>query len=96
MPSYRVTISVGRLAPGVMPDSVLPRAAAAAAELVVVEASDLSVVAGSPRIVVRFAAEDAGQALRVGGHVVEQTGLIAEPLSWTVTARDQGRWYLVR
>lgn len=96
MPSYRVTISVGRLAPGVMPDSVLPRAAAAAAELVVVEASDLSVVAGSPRIIVRFTAEDAGQALRVGGHVVEQTGHFAEPLSWTVTARDHGRWALVR
>lgn len=96
MSSYRVTIAVGRLAPGVNPDAVLPAAAAAAAELGVVEATDLAVVAGSPRITVRFTADDDAQALAVGNHVAEQTGLIAEPLSWSVTVRNKGRWYLVR
>lgn len=96
MPSYRVTIGIGRLAPGVSPDTVLPTAAAAAAELAVVEASDLAVVAGAPRITVRFTEDNDAAALGVGSHVVDRTARVADPLTWAVTVREKGRWYLVR
>lgn len=96
MPSYRVTIGIGSLAPGVSPDTVLPAAAAAAAELAVVEASDLAVVAGAPRITVRFTEDDDAAALGVGHRVVQRTALVADPLTWVVMVREKGRWYLVR
>jgi hypothetical protein len=96
MPSYRVIISIGALRPGVRPDTVLPTAAAAAAELTTVEASDLAVVAGSARATVRFSADDGDSALTVGDHVVQKTRLVAEPVSWLVTERVKGRWLPVR
>lgn len=92
MPSYRVILVVGRLTPGTAPQQVLPAAAAAAAELTRVEAQDLAVVAGEPRITVRYQAEDDGQAFDVAGRVVgEVTGLAAVPRS-VVTRREGGRW----
>jgi ABC-type tungstate transport system substrate-binding protein len=96
MPSYRVTIAIGALQRGVRPDAVLPAAAAAAAERTVVEASDLAVVAGTARATVRFTADDGAAALAVGGHVVEQTRVLADPVSWLVTERVKGRWLPVR
>jgi hypothetical protein len=96
MPSYRVIMSIGALQPGVRPDAVLPAAAAAAAELTTVEASDLAVVAGSARATVRFTAEDADAALAVGRHVVAGTRRVADPVTWQVTERVKGRWLPVR
>ncbi|MBC7442580.1 MAG: hypothetical protein H7311_08685 [Ramlibacter sp.] len=96
MPSYRITLIIGSLRPGVTPDSVLPGMASAAAELTTVEASDLAVVAGSARATVRFTADDPAMALRVGRHVVDATRARAEPLSWQVTERVASRWYPVR
>ena len=89
-------MTIGALRPGVAPDSVLPTAADAAGELTTVEASDLSVVAGSARITVRFTADDAASALKVGRHVVTATKGVAEPLSSAVTERVKGRWNVVR
>ena len=66
MPSYRITITIGALRPGVEPPSVLPAAARAADELTTVEASDLGIVSGMPRIVVRFTADDAATAQLAG------------------------------
>ena len=96
MPSYRVTITIGRLAPGVPPDAVLPAAAESAAEFATVEASDVAVVRGEARLTVRFAEDDDEIALAIGGHVVTRTSELAEPLAWAVTVRDGGRWYPVR
>jgi hypothetical protein len=96
MPSYRVTMIIGALQPGVRPDAVLPAAAAAAAEYTTVEASDLAVVAGSARATVRFTADDDAAALRIGDHVVAETRLVAEPVSWLITERVKGRWLPVR
>ncbi|WP_104167236.1 hypothetical protein [Cryobacterium sp. N22] len=96
MPSYRVTMTIGALQPGVRPDAVLPAAAAAAAERTTVEASDLAVVAGSARATVRFIADDGDAALKVGDHVVAQTRLVAVPVTWLVTERVKGRWLPVR
>lgn len=96
MPSFRITLIIGSLRPGVAPDSVLPTLAAAAAELTSVEASDLAVVAGSPRAIVRFTADDAAMALRVGDHVLAAARASVEPVSWQVTERVKARWYPVR
>jgi hypothetical protein len=96
MPSYRIEMSIGSLRPGVSPDSVLPTAAAAAAELTTVEASDLAVVAGSARATVRFSADDASTALTIGRAVLKATRGVAEPLSWRVTERVKSRWVPVR
>lgn len=89
-------MAIGALRARVAPDSVLPTAASAANELTTVEASDLSVVAGSARITVRFMADDADLALQIGRHVVAATQAVAEPLAWRVTERVNGRWYVVR
>jgi hypothetical protein len=96
MPSYRVTITIGRLSLGVRPDAVLPTAAEAAAEFATVEASDVAVVRGAARITVRFAEEDSEVALSIGEHIVARTSALAEPVAWAVTVRDGGRWYPVR
>jgi hypothetical protein len=96
MPSYRVIMSVGDLQPGARPDAVLPAAARAAAELTTVEASDLAVVAGQARATVRFTADHSDLALAIGQHVVQQTRLVADPVTWQVTERVKGRWLPVR
>lgn len=96
MPSYRITITIGALRPGVEPPSVLPAAARAADELTTVEASDLGVVSGMPRIVVRFTADDAATAQTIARHVVTTVSTLAEPLAATVTERVKSRWYVVR
>jgi beta-lactamase class A len=92
MPSFRVTMIIGALRPGGSPAAVLPTAAAAAAELTTVEASDLAVVAGTARATVRFTADDAELAAQIGRHVVDVTSTVAEPISSVVTERVKGRW----
>jgi hypothetical protein len=96
MPSYRVIMTIGALRPGVRPDAVLPAAAAAAAERTTVEASDLAVVAGTARATVRFTADDGDVAAAIGGHIVERTRTVADPVSWLVTERVKGRWLPLR
>jgi hypothetical protein len=96
MPSFRVTMIIGALQPGSTPASVLPTAAAAAAQKTTVEASDLALVKGSPRVNVRFTADDAQQALEVGRHVIEATRTVADPVSSVVTERVGGTWVAVR
>jgi len=88
-------MAVGALAPGAQPSAVLPAAAAAAAELVVVEASDVQVVSGQPRIVVRFTADDAEIADQVARHVASTTAAMAQVLSWQLTERAGSRWAAV-
>jgi hypothetical protein len=96
MPSYRITITIGTLRAGAQPPSVLPAAASAAGELTTVEASDIAIVSGMPRITVRFTADGAGFAKQVAGAVVSAVSALAEPLAATVTERVKGRWYVVR
>ena len=95
MPSFRVTVTIGALRPGVQPEAVLPFAAAAAAQRAVVEASDLAVVRGSARIIVRFTADDVGRGWQIGRAVVDDLRSVADPQTWAVTLRDGGRWYPV-
>ncbi|TFD05565.1 MULTISPECIES: hypothetical protein [unclassified Cryobacterium] len=96
MPSYRVTMSIESLHPGTAPASVVPRAAAAAAEFTTVEASDLTIVAGAARVIVRFTADDAASALQIGAHVVADLRVVAELRAFMVTERVKGTWVPVR
>jgi hypothetical protein len=89
-------MTVGMLRPGVTPDRVLPTAADAAAALTTVEAADLGIVAGAPRITIRFTADDAEIAGQLGQHIASATDAVAEVLVAKVTERVKGRWYVVR
>ncbi|MDQ1576922.1 MAG: hypothetical protein QOH55_2072 [Microbacteriaceae bacterium] len=93
MPSFRVTLEVEALRPGVAPESVLPAAAAAAAGLTIVEASSLDVVRGSARITVRFTAEDDTTAFGIASQVARKTRSLADVPSWLVTRRVGGQWH---
>ena len=95
MPSYRVTMVVGALAPGVAPQQVLPGAKTAALELTVVEANDVAVVAGEARITVRFAADDPEIARQVGAHVATSTAALADVERWKLTGLVDGRWIAI-
>ena len=92
MASYRVTLTIGRLAPGVDPESVLPTAAGAAARTVVVEAQDVAVVRGQARLTVRFGADDDHGAALVADDVAAETTRVAEVLAAALTRRDGSRW----
>jgi hypothetical protein len=95
MPSYRVTLTVGTLRPGVRPDSVLPAAAASAAGLTTVEASDVTLVRGEPRLVVRYECAADEPAHRIGAVVEATVGELADVVQGRVTRRDGGAWTLV-
>jgi hypothetical protein len=92
VPSYRVTMSIGALLPGVRPELVVPSAADGVRELAVVEAADLAVVSGSARVTVRFTEDDDEHAELVGAHGVLGAQQVAEVLTWRITRRDGGVW----
>jgi hypothetical protein len=96
VPSYRVTVTVGALRPGVEPPALLPAAADAAAALTQVEASDVAVVRGEARITVRFLADDDRAASRIGHQVVMRVDELAELTKPRLTRRYGGRWYPLR
>jgi hypothetical protein len=87
-------MTIGALATGTAPQRVMPDAADAVAELTTVEASDVAVVSGMPRVTVRFTAEDA-TAHQIARHCVERTRQLAEVATWRLTRRVGGRWYVV-
>jgi hypothetical protein len=96
MPSYRVTLTMGAVRAGVDPGAILPSAASAARELTTVEASDIAVVAGQARIIVRYMAEDADVALQFGEHVARSVQQLAAVAGYSVTERVGNRWQGVR
>lgn len=61
MPSYRVTLDVLDVLPGHAPPEVMDTAVATVRATHVVEADQLDVVAGVPRITVRFTVDAAGR-----------------------------------
>ncbi|TAM70672.1 MAG: hypothetical protein EPN48_04750 [Microbacteriaceae bacterium] len=93
MPSFRVTMTIGALAPGVAPTQVVPVAEGAAAQLTTVEASDVAVVSGAARVTVRFTADDAELAQQIAQHTADTTGAVAEVLAWRLAERVGGGWY---
>ncbi|MFC4224063.1 hypothetical protein [Lysinibacter cavernae] len=92
MPSYRVTLTIGALLAGNGPAEVLPAASHAARDVAVLEAADVSVVAGAPRITVRFTADDNDIARQVSRHVVASTAAVARVTMVQITLRSGNRW----
>jgi hypothetical protein len=95
MPSYRVTLVVGTLQPGVDPGRILPTAKEAALELAVVEAADVQVVSGQARIVIRFAADEGEIAAQIGQHVASTVSKLANVTTWSITERVRNLWVAV-
>ncbi len=95
MPSYRDTMTVGSLRPGVSPASVLPAAAEAAGLLATVEASDIAVVSGTARLTVRFTCDDPSIARQIGEWVVASVSALADIPTFIVTERVGTRWHAV-
>ena len=96
VPTYRITLAVGRLSPGVTPETVLPAAADAARVRVTVEACDLAVVRGEARVTVRYTADDDGQAVDVARRVRAVVSGLADVSSPTLSRRYGSRWHRVR
>lgn len=92
MPSYRVTMTVGALRPGVPPERVQPRAEEAVSEIAVLEASSVDVVRGEARLTIRFTADDAELAEQVAHHVMATTAEVVELGRAILTERDGGTW----
>ncbi|MFD2338900.1 hypothetical protein FGG90_04160 [Clavibacter tessellarius] len=92
MPSYRITMTVGALRAGADPSAVLPAAARVAAERATLEANDIQVVRGEPRLTVRFTADDDDMAERVAGTVRARTAELVDVPRASITRRDGGTW----
>jgi hypothetical protein len=92
VPSYRVTLVVGVLHPGVDPAAVLPAAADAARVLTKVEAQDVAVVAGEARVVVRYLALGDTGARTVASRVADEVRALAQVRRADLDRRDGGRW----
>ena len=85
-------MTVGALRPGADPAAVLPSAAAEAARVATLEANDLQVVRGEPRLTVRYTAEDDAAAERVAAAVRARTSELVEVVRGSITRRDGGDW----
>ena len=102
MPSFRAQLNITGLRPGHLPEQVMEAAVDGVGSAHVVEANQLDVVAGVPRITVRFTvdpnsydAEDR-QALQTAAnmrHAVEQ---VATTERLAVLRRSRGKWLTLR
>ncbi|GAA1392954.1 hypothetical protein [Luteococcus peritonei] len=101
MPSHRVQFEILGLRPGNRPEAVLDGAVAAIAENFHVYNRQVDVVAGTPRITVRFTVPDSGQdeerelalmATAAAQEAVERVALVGR--HWTLV-RQGGRWFPV-
>jgi hypothetical protein len=92
VPSYRITMTVGALRPGTDPAAVLPAAAAEAARVATLEANDIQVIRGEPRLTVRFTAEDDPAAERIAAAVRARTAELVDVPRASITRRDGGAW----
>ena len=93
MPSFRVILTIGALHPGIAPTSVEPRIAAAVRENAVVEATSIDIVAGEPRLTVRFTAAEVREALAVAQSAARAANSCARVDHWRLTERVGGRWF---
>jgi|SRR4051812_25823847 hypothetical protein len=98
MPSYRAQLGIAGLRPGHRPERVMEAAVDAVGSAHVVEANQLDIVGGMPRIAVRFTVDATAreiedrQALQAGAnmrHAVEQVALTRR---LQVLRRVRGRW----
>lgn len=95
MSSYRVTMIVGPLELGVKPETVLPTLTQAIADYTLVEASDIAVVGGEPRVTVRFTADTDEAAFLIAEQGIDGARVSAQPIAWQITRQVHGRWELL-
>jgi hypothetical protein len=93
--SYRISLGVGLVRPGIAPDAVLPAAARAARETTTVESWDLAVVRGQARVIVRFTADSNDEAAEVGRRVHAAVAALAGVTSPGLTRRYGPKWHPV-
>lgn len=98
MPSFRATLTINGLRPGNAPEAVMSTAVAALSSMHLVEANQLDIVGGVPRITLRFTvdpsqddvenrqARDAGASMRHAIETVAVTGGLR------VLRRSKGKW----
>ena len=77
MPSYRTILTVTALRPGRGPDDVEAAARAAVGRTTVLEAFQVGVVRGEPRVTVRFTGADDAEARAVHVRTVGAVGAVA-------------------
>lgn len=92
MPSYRVVITIGALAAGVDPASVVPRAGEAAAAFTTLEAGGIAVVRGEARITIRFTGVDDAEAGEVSTAVIDTVRTMATIERAQILRLTSGRW----
>ena len=95
VPTYRVVLPIGDMRVGREPEDVLPAAVAGARELAEVEAWDVGVVRGLPRVTVRFTADDDDEAARVAELTRARTNLVAQVLGVDLLRRFGSRFHPV-
>ena len=96
MPSFRIVLAIGALRPGVDPATVLPTAAAAARAGTTVEAYDVDVVRGQPRVTVRFTATDDDEADDIARRTHHAVAAVAGVQSSVLSRRWGALWHPVR
>jgi hypothetical protein len=98
MPSFRAQLQITGLRPGNAPEAVMDAAVTAVGSMHVVEANQLDLVAGIPRITVRFMVESSEyeaenlQALHAGAGMREEVDAVALTGRLSVLRRNRGKW----
>lgn len=97
MPSFRLELEIGRLRPGHDPNEVMDTAQDALGDFHV-DATDIAVTAGTPRILLRFSVPDSSvaeenQVARLAAvHTRDAVDVVASTGQLWVLRRTGGRW----
>lgn len=97
MPSFRLELEIGQLRPGHNPGEVMDTAKASLVDYHV-DATDIAVTAGTPRILLRFSVPESSeaeenQAARLAAvHARDAVGEVAGTGQLWVLRRRDGRW----
>lgn len=98
MPSFRAQLNIIGLKPGNPPEAVMEAAAEALASSHHVEANQLDIVSGIPRITLRFMVPDNefslenSQALHAAANMRHAVETVADAERLRVLRRRRGRW----
>ncbi|QUY61119.1 Hypotetical protein [Gulosibacter molinativorax] len=92
MPSYRVTLRLGRFIAPIAPQDVQPRIREACAEVATVEACDIALERGMPVVVTRFTGLSDAEAVSVGVHTRDSAANFCVVEHAAVTKRVRNRW----
>lgn len=98
MPSFRAQLNITGLKPGSRPEAVMEAAVAALGASHHVEANQLDIVSGIPRITLRFMVPDNewslenDQAKRAAANMRHAVDEVAEAERLRVLRRQRGRW----